>query len=77
MYRLINTYRNLDIRRRMNRSYMLVRLSLELHGFNRVGSRTSEVFYIATEKGHRNRRVGIYCRHSRIGVRCSWSRIGT
>jgi len=65
-----NTYRNLDISRLMNRSYPMARLSLKLHGFNRVELIPSEALYIATEKGRRRRRVGIYRRHSRIGVGC-------
>ena len=56
-----------------------------LHGFNCVGSRTSEALYVVTEKERRGRRIGICCRHSRIGVGCgartmwigwSWRRIG-
>jgi len=49
---------------------MLTGLFLKLHGINRVGFRTSEALYIATERGRRSRRIGIYCRHSRIGTGC-------
>jgi len=57
----------LDVR---NRSYVLTGLFLKLHGINHVGFRTSEALYIATERGRRSRRVGIYCRHIRIGTGC-------
>ena len=60
---------NLDIRGLMNRRYMLVQLSLKLHGFNYVGFRTSEALYIAVEKGRRSR--GVDMSEVRVGLRTS------